>query len=534
MGFLGHVFGTQYKREDCYENLRISRNAWDTNLCKVNAKFLSVNLEAGGGGQFAVIPLDQTGKVDINYPKITGHAGAVLDTDFNPFNDHIIASCGEDCRVLVWSIPENGLTENIDQPLIRFDRHLRKVGHVLFHPTASNVLLSSSADLLLKLYDIEKQEEMLEFEGHSDIVTSLSWNWEGSLLATTAKDKKLRVIDIRSNSVQSEVNCHQGIKGSRVCWLGDSPFISSVGFSRSSDRQLKIWDTRQMTQAVKTENLDTMSGGLMPFYDEDTKMLWLAGKGDGNIRYYEFKQDAPYIHYLSQFQSPDPQRGIAMLPKRACRVNDCEIARVYKVQTDRIEPISFKVPRKSDQFQPDLFPNTLSDKPALTAQEWFGGANSGPILMSLADRSVNAEAQKPTVHPQLAVSLQVPQDDNSVTSSVSSRDGLSENEKSSENLMKPDGEKSNNTSQESVPEKSISQSFEPPAEQPQRSEPQLENGSSNIDKSQIENLINITANLQRENERIKSLMAKQEEQILALKAQLDSMISTNKLNGTAL
>lgn len=25
----------------------------------------------------------------------------------------------------------------------------------------------------------------------------------------------------------------------------------------------------------------------MPFFDEDTSVLFLAGKGDGNIRYYE-------------------------------------------------------------------------------------------------------------------------------------------------------------------------------------------------------------------------------------------------------
>ncbi len=32
---LGHVFGKPTKREFCYDNLHISRNAWDTNLVKV-------------------------------------------------------------------------------------------------------------------------------------------------------------------------------------------------------------------------------------------------------------------------------------------------------------------------------------------------------------------------------------------------------------------------------------------------------------------------------------------------------------------
>ena len=32
---LGHVFGKSTRKEACYDNLHISRNAWDTNLVKV-------------------------------------------------------------------------------------------------------------------------------------------------------------------------------------------------------------------------------------------------------------------------------------------------------------------------------------------------------------------------------------------------------------------------------------------------------------------------------------------------------------------
>lgn len=37
---------------------------------------------------------------------------------------------------------------------------------------------------------------------------------------------------------------------------------------------------------------------------------------------------------------------MAFMPKRALNVNECEIARAYKVKTNIIEPISFTVPRK--------------------------------------------------------------------------------------------------------------------------------------------------------------------------------------------
>lgn len=32
---------------------------------------------------------------------------------------------------------------------------------------------------------------------------------------------------------------------------------------------------------------NTRAGVILPFYDEESSLLYLAGKGDGNIRYYE-------------------------------------------------------------------------------------------------------------------------------------------------------------------------------------------------------------------------------------------------------
>lgn len=42
---------------------------------------------------------------------------------------------------------------------------------------------------------------------------------------------------------------------------------------------------------------------------------------DGNIRYFEYENDK--FEFLSEYKSPDPQRGIAFLPKRGVNVS-CE------------------------------------------------------------------------------------------------------------------------------------------------------------------------------------------------------------------
>jgi len=49
---------------------------------KVNPKYISVNWEASGGGAFAVIPIEERGKVPDQIPLFRGHTSAVLDTDW--------------------------------------------------------------------------------------------------------------------------------------------------------------------------------------------------------------------------------------------------------------------------------------------------------------------------------------------------------------------------------------------------------------------------------------------------------------------
>lgn len=109
-------------------------------------------------------------------------------------------------------------------------------------------------------------------------------------------------------------------------------------------------------------------------------------QGDSNIRYFEITDEAPFVHYISTFQSTEPQRGMGWMPKRGCDVFSCEIARFFKLHSKGLcEIISFTVPRKSDLFQEDIYPDTQADTPALTAEEWIEGEDKPPVLCSLRD-----------------------------------------------------------------------------------------------------------------------------------------------------
>eukprot|EP00178_Gracilaria_changii_P003083 TRINITY_DN14504_c0_g1_i1.p1 TRINITY_DN14504_c0_g1~~TRINITY_DN14504_c0_g1_i1.p1 ORF type:complete len:448 (+),score=85.04 TRINITY_DN14504_c0_g1_i1:40-1383(+) len=374
-----HVWGKQAKPEECYDNFRVSRTAWDSHLIAASPTHFALLWEAGGGGSFAVLPFSKTGKWDQTNALVAGHKSPVLDLDFNPMNNGIVASASEDCTAKLWSVPEEALesTVHADGALQTLIGHKRKVGSVNFHPTANNILATTSTDYSVKIWDIEKGNCSLSIDAqHSDIIQSFDWNSNGSLSVTSSKDKGLRVLDPRQQKVaQEKKGAHAGAKGSMSCWIGDRIF--SVGFGAGgSGREYCIWDSKNLENPLKKAHIDNASGLLMPFFDPDTKLLFLGGKGDGNIRYYEVVDEDPYIHYIEEFKSNTPSRGLCMLPKRAVNVSETEIVRMLKCTVNSVIPISFAVPRKSDLFADDLYVDCFSGEPSLEASEWLGGKDA--------------------------------------------------------------------------------------------------------------------------------------------------------------
>ncbi|KAI0405705.1 hypothetical protein F4802DRAFT_168622 [Xylaria palmicola] len=377
-----HVFGKSTRKEFCYDNLRISTNAWDTNLIKANPLYLAVNWESGGGGAFAVIPLEERGKIPDVIPLFRGHTAPVLDTDWNPFNDHLIASASDDARIMLWQVPQDFtlFTGAEDPPDVHhvaaLTGHGRKVGQVLFNPAAENILASASGDLTIRLWDVGTGSKV-HILNHPQLVQSLSWNADGTLLATTCRDKKLRVWDVRQERPAHESQGHEGAKNSRVVWLGEHNRFATTGFSKMSDRQLALWEPGNPNPIGGFSVLDSISGVCMPFWDDGSNCLYLAGKGDGNIRYFEYENDK--FEFLAEYKSPDPQRGVAFLPKRGVNVHENEVMRAFKTVHDGyIEPVSFTVPRRAETFQADIYPPCAGTKPAVTAQEWVAGKSGVP------------------------------------------------------------------------------------------------------------------------------------------------------------
>lgn len=404
--------------------------AWDTNLVSTNGTYLSLAWNASGGGAFAILPLDRPGKLPDIYPLCRGHTAAVLDTDFSPFHNDIVVSGADDGTMGVWKVQPDlfdilDLDEKAKEraggvkdlsPLVRLNTGGRRVGQVLFHPTASGVVAASTSDHQIKLFDITTaasggagagdQQATVSLTGAKDSIQSLDYDYAGNRLVATSRDKKLRIFDPRKGGEAVSVgDGHQGVKGARVTWCGNSERIVTTGFSKMSDRQLFLWDARALNRPIKSVNVDSSNGVVMPFWS-DNNVVFLAGKGDGNIRYYELEADE--LHYLQEYKSTDPQRGMTFVPRRALKAEENEIARAYKVTGNMIQPISFYVPRRAESFQSDIFPPARSSVPALSGKEFFDGKQAQPNLVSLEDGKTSSAPTPARAPTSTATSSQPP------------------------------------------------------------------------------------------------------------------------------
>merc|ERR1719210_839158 len=183
--------------------------------------------------------------------------------------------------------------------------------------------------------------------------------------------------------------------------MGDCTKLVTTGFSQQAERQIAIWDMEKFSSSEDVEplnllQLDNGTGALYPFFDESTGMLYIAGKGDGNVRYFEFTNEDPYLHFISQFGTTTPQKGFDFLPKRCVDTKVHEIMKGLKLESNSIQPVSFKVPRKSEAFQEDIYPDSPAAAPAMTADEWVSGAKARPpLLQSMRPGEAKLEAKKP-------------------------------------------------------------------------------------------------------------------------------------------
>ncbi|XP_060828733.1 coronin-7 isoform X2 [Bombus pascuorum] len=389
------------KPEACIRDISVGSYQTYGNNIAASAAFMAFNVDHNGSN-LAVLPLEDCGRKSKTMPLLHAHADTVTDMDFSPFHDGLLATGSQDCLVKLWHIPEAGLEEPLCNPECTFSHRQRRVEVVCWHPSAEH-LLTTVSYTNLSLWDVISQQELFSNNEHTDVIQSLSWKQDGVILATSCKDKQLRIIDARASTcIVNSCSSHQSIKDSRCVWLNNSDRILTTGFDAARLRQVYIRDLRHLNEPVKTLELDCSTGILMPLFDPDTNMLFLAGKGDTTIMYMEVMDKDPFLVEGIR-HSGEQTKGVCLVPKRALNVMQAEVNRLLQLTSNMVIPIMYQVPRKTYRdFHADIYPDTVGCIAQNNAAAWIKGHNMPVPKISLdpAKRNKGEEPIAPRLGPK--------------------------------------------------------------------------------------------------------------------------------------
>lgn len=380
-----HVYGDVPKSEKHFLDLDKPYTSGEGAYCDANSKYIGVS-KAGGGGPVYILDQTDPGR-QTKLKTVNVHKGKALDFQFHPFISSLIGICSDDCMASVSMIPDGGLKEHVKKAEVELKGHMKRVHLLKWHPTANSILCTGSWDRTVKLWNAETAQCIQTYEQFKDQAYSMDWNLDGSMLGVTSKDRMARLFDPRmADKAATTFECMGGKKSSKFFWVPTHNWVGCTGFSKQAKRCLRIWDMKMIDgKPIHDEVIDQQSSVLMPKFDPDRNLLYMAGKGDGSVSFSELVKDGRIVYNLGVYRDTVPQKGGGWLPTRACDTKRCEVARFFKLTRDSVIPVSFIVPRKTgaDIFQEDIYPETKSALPSMSVDEYLGGENKPPVLMSM-------------------------------------------------------------------------------------------------------------------------------------------------------
>ncbi|KAI8099038.1 uncharacterized protein BX664DRAFT_320241 [Halteromyces radiatus] len=376
--------GTISNKEVWYADIPVTSSSSDlSSLIQANTSWLAIKW---GSGSIGLLPVDRPGKNCATEARVFhAHGASISDWHFSPFDDYLLATGAEDSMIKLWQIPDKD--DTLDPVcLSTLTTPSRRIDMIRFHPTADQILTTLGNDgKKVCIWDIEKSSCTIDLLDTTPI-HSFSWKSDGSLLATTGKDV-MQIWDPRAQEKQIQAGKgHEGIKGSRVVWLGDSNYVFTVGMNKMRSRQYAVFDSRDVSKPLMMNPLDTSTGNLLPLYDEDTETMYLLSRGDATIRSLQFSDlgTTPTVAENMACGTNASLLGGTLLPKRTLDVMHTEVARLIAVTDNALIPVSYQVPRKQYiDFHADLFPDTKGNVPALSSAEWFAGKTGKVATISL-------------------------------------------------------------------------------------------------------------------------------------------------------
>jgi WD40 repeat protein len=165
--------------------------------------------------------------------KLTGFAHSVVALAFSA-NSKLLATGGgvpsEDGEIKIFETASWNLRTQIKKG------HSDTVYGVSFNPDGS-MLATCSADKFIKVFELPSGKFVKSFEGHTHHVLDVGWRSDGKLLASAGADNVVKIWDYEKGEQIRTIPAH-GKQVTRLLFIGKTPqFVTCSG-----DAQVRFWN----------------------------------------------------------------------------------------------------------------------------------------------------------------------------------------------------------------------------------------------------------------------------------------------------
>ncbi|CAK4079567.1 unnamed protein product [Aphanomyces euteiches] len=180
-------------------------------------------------------------------------------------------------------------------PKYSMSGHRSPITSVVFHPVFS-VVVTSSEDATVKVWDFETGEFERTLKGHTNAVQNVAFNPAGTLLASSSADLTIKLWDFSSDG---SYECKKTLRGHdhNVCGLVFSPSGDHI-VSCSRDTTIKIWEVET---GYCTHTLKGHSDWVRDVCVSEDGLYLASGGNDRTITLWDLQQ-AKAIQWMREHE----------------------------------------------------------------------------------------------------------------------------------------------------------------------------------------------------------------------------------------